>query len=330
MEAEIDSKASQEIMEDFVEVHKAAGQEVDVGLTLANVNLNLQASAKKYKEFISSFVLTCNNAKAKVSGFVKSLENARDEAKNKVANTWTKQLAKARKGISEAQTNAKTTVTRLEAIHKEMEKTVMDYHVGVVETDNKLNVVKQLRDIIEDELVNPGKSFIQVGKFNEKLQNLQALVKKSGDSMYEPIIATLVSLASEQNFSNQKILAAILKNLKDLETSLTKFKAEKELSMNAGLKILKAQEENLTSQLEDYHHLEQRNVSDVAEANQNIDLLNSDITNLTSEITRKTEEFTAIQHLCDRENEMFKAGSQRIGLIKKDLKEAAQHAVDLH
>jgi len=239
-------------------------------------------------------------------------------------------LTKARKGITEAQTNAKATTTTLIATQKDMENTIISYHAGVTETDRKLVVVKELRDIIEDELLNPGKSFIQVGKFNEKLQNLQNLVKSSGDSMYEPIIATLVSLASEQNFSDQKILAAILKNLKALDTSLLKFKEEKRHAMEEGMKQLKAIEENLQSQLEDHHHIEQKCVSDVAEANQNIDLLNTEITNLNSEITRKTDEFKAIEHLCATENNMFKNGSKRIALIKKDLAEASGHALNLH
>jgi len=47
MEAEIDSKAFQEIMDDFVEVHEAAGQQVDMGLVLSDVKITLQASQKK-------------------------------------------------------------------------------------------------------------------------------------------------------------------------------------------------------------------------------------------------------------------------------------------
>jgi len=179
-------------------------------------------------------------------------------------------------------------------------------------------------------LINPGKSFIQVGKFNEKLKVLEDLVKKSGDTLYTPIIATLVELASRQNFSDQRLLQAILKNLKLLEDSLRKFRAEKEHDMNDGLKALKAQEENLASQLDDYHHLEQRYVSDVHEANENIELLNALVLNLAVEITRKNDELRSIVHLCDTENEMFKAGQKRTALIKKDLNEAMGHVLSLH
>jgi len=163
----------------------------------------------------------------------------------------------------------------------------------------------------------------------KKLKNLQELVQRSGDTLYTPIIQTLVQLASEQNFSDQKILQAILKNLKELETNLRNFKAEKEKDLNVTLKALKAQEENLSGQLDDYHKLEQRYLSDVAEANQNTELLNADLLNLSNEITRKQEELANIAHLCETENSMFTAGAQRIALIRKDLSDATSDVISL-
>ena len=329
MEAEIDSKAFQEIMEDFVEVHNEANEDADVDTLLTNVKINIESSEKNYGKFLATFLLSCNNAKAKVATFVKGLENARLDAQNKIANTWTKQSVSARKQIKSAQDEALNTERRLESIRKEMTQIVVDFTVGVTETNEKLSVVKQLRDIIEDELVNPGKSFIQLSNFNQKLSNLESLIKKSGDTMYTPIIETLVQLASGQNFSDQGILKAILKNLNALEMNLTKFKKDKEVSMNVTLKNLKSQEENLVSQLDDYHHLEQRYVSDVSEANQNINLLTQDVLSLNGEITRKSEELRNIAHLCDTENDMFKLGKERLAAVKEGLKVALTHQMSL-
>jgi len=211
-----------------------------------------------------------------------------------------------------------------------MSKIILDYKAGVSESDSKLYVVKQLRDIIEDELLNPGKSFIQVDAFNSKLKDLQNLVKKSGDSLYTPIIETLVALASEQNFSDQKILKAILSNLKSLEQNITKFKAEKKTALKVTLKTLKAQEENLIGQLQDYAHLEQRYVSDVTEANQNTALLTETLSNLNNEIARKQDELRNIDHLCDTENKMFKDGVTRVDAVKKDVNSAISEVMNLH
>ena len=329
MEAEIDSRAFQEIMDDFVEVHTVASATVDVGLVLTDVKITLQASEKKYKEFLTTFLSSCNNAKAKVNTFVKRLETAKAEAQNQIANTWSPVADKGRKGITESQTLAAKVRKDLAAIQAQMGQIVIDYHEGVTETNSKLDVVKQLRDIIEDELTNPGTSFVQVKKFNKKLVDLKALIKRSGDGLYTPIIETLVQLASEQNFSDQKILSAILKNLKELETSLNKFKVERENSMNVTLKNLKAQSENLNGQLEDYHHLEQRYFSDVSEATQSTQLLNTEITNLSAEITRKTDELRSVTHLCNTENEMFSAGTKRMELIRSDLSLAVEHVMTL-
>jgi hypothetical protein len=330
LEAEIDSNAFKEIMDDFVEVHKTAAQAVDVGLVLADVKVTLEASEKKYSEFIKAFVLSCESAKAKLTAFIKSLTNAKNSAQNDVTNTWTAQETKATKGLKETRANIATTKTRLADVHSRMTKIIIDYHEGVTETDSKLHVVKELRDIIEDELVNPGKAFVQISKFNEKLNNLQELIKKSGDNMYTPIIETLVQLASEGNFSDQRILQSILKNLHDLEVNLQKFKTEREHDMKVNMKNHRAQEENLTSQLGDYMHLEQKYLSDIAEAHQNISVLNTEILNLNTEITTKNEEAHNIAHLCNTENDMFKSGTQRINLIKHDLNAAVNSNMNLH
>jgi len=211
-----------------------------------------------------------------------------------------------------------------------MSKIILQYKAGVSESDSKLYVVKQLRDIIEDELLNPGKSFIQVNEFNSKLKDLQMLVKKSGDTLYTPIIATLVELASEQNFSDQKILKAILSNLKALEENINKFKAEKKTALKVTLKTLKAQEQNLVGQLQDYAHLEQRYVSDVTEANENTAVLTDTLLNLNNEIARKEDELRNIDHLCDTENKMFKDGVTRVDAVKKDVNNAINHVMNLH
>jgi len=331
MEAEIDSKAFQEIVDDFVEVHKEASHEVDLGLVLSDVKISLQAGEKRYKEFLSGFVTSCTNAKGKLSSHIKRLENASDEAKNQIANTWGHQLTKGRAGIKEAQSGADKAQASLVQIGKDMEKIVLDYHHGVSEADSKLIIVKQLRDIIEDELLNPaGKSFIQIGTFNAKLKDLEALIKKSGDTLYTPILETLVQLASEQNFSDQKILHAILKNLNALADNIRKFKKERKVAMNVTLVTLKKQEENLVQQLQDYHHLEQRYISDVTEANENMNILSDTLLNLASEIARKEDELKSIDHLCDTENKMFKDGLQRIAAVRNDVNDAVNTVMDLH
>jgi len=331
MEAEIDSKAFQEIVDDFVEVHKVASHEVDLGLVLSDVKISLQAGEKKYKEFLSSFSVSCENAKTKLNSHITKLHNAQDEAKNQIANTWGKQLTKGRSGIKEAQAGVVSVTAILEKNAKEMEKLVIDYHNGVAESDSKLIIVKQLRDIIEDELINPaGKSFIQIGTFNEKLKDLETLIKKSNDPLYTPILETLVQLASEQNFSDQKILKAILKNLNALAANIRKFKKDLKASLKSTLITLKKQEENLIQQLQDYHHLEQRYTSDVVEANENTGILNEALLSLASEVAKKEGELRNIGHLCDTENKMFKDGLQRLSTMKKDVTDAVNTIMDLN
>jgi len=99
--------------------------------------------------------------------------------------------------------------------------------------------------------------------------------------------------------------------------------------MNTTLKNLRAQEENLNGQSQDYTHLEQRYASNIREAEQNTQLLQTEVSNLNSEIARKQSELENVTHLCNTENELFKSGTQRMQLIKADLDLAVSHAISL-
>jgi len=322
IENKIDSREFQEIIDDFVEIHKIATSDVDVGMLLTNIKLTLDANQKSYKTFLDGFILTCNNAKHKLFNYVDSLKGAADETK-RTANHWKESADKAYK--DSAQNNKMLNQTRetLSKVLEDMAQIIVDFHKGVSESDSKLIVLKQLFDIIEDELLtpSPGKSFVQL-RFHNKLENLQELVAKSHDTLYTPILTTLINLATEQNFSNQKVLKQILLNLRRLRINIEKYKAEKEMAMNEQMKVLKQEEENLESQIGDYQHLSERYVSVVVEAHQNMALLNRDFTNLKSEIERKNSELETVNHLCEEEDTMYKKGINRIITIKEGISEA--------
>jgi len=328
IESKIDSHEFQEIIDDFVEVHKAASEDIDLGLILTNVKSGITKAEKTFGDFISGFVKSCNYAKGKVDGFVTKLGKVINSLQ-KEANDWNDAAKKAAKDSKSNAKNLADTQGRLKTLLEDMANLAITYKQTVGESDAKLYIIKQLWDIIEDELLNPTtKSFIQV-KFNKKLTKLQEMVKKSGDILYTPLISALVELAAEGHFSDQTILKKILKTLGELRKNIEKFRADKETELNESMKTYKSQEQNLEDQIFDYTKLGSSYVSVSAEAHQSMQILTKDIQSLGDEVKRKQAEALSVSHLCDLENNLFKGGKKRMDLIIGDLKTALGQAQQL-
>ncbi len=147
------------------------------------------------------------------------LDEGRRRAANKATrrfsrkiNRYHKKIHKARKGLTRVALKYKKQI----AHHKKFK----------IEAYIKLHVLKRLRDIILDELVNGSKpgAFVQIKEFKDNVQQLQKKLNSMSDSVeFTPIISALVTLATQKNFSNQKILRRILALLKKLRRNLLKF-----------------------------------------------------------------------------------------------------------
>jgi len=273
---------------------------------------------------MGTFNRKCKYAQNKVEAFVHKLNDTINSYTHK-ANKWDSDAKQATTDAKSNTQNLKDTQTRLQGVLKNMAQTVVTYQGYEDESEAKLLVVKQLRDIIEDELMDETSkpsSLIQLNKFNENLGKLQALIAKSGDALYTPIIQTLVELATEGHFSDQAVLRKILTTLAQLKASVEKFRDEKHKQLNETMVLYKSQEENLESQIVQYSKLGERYLSVVAEAHQNMDVLSKDVANLRDEIRRKESESMQISHLCDLENKVFKNGKSRVALVIKDLQDA--------
>jgi len=288
LESTLDSRAYQDIIEDLVEVYTEADAGADVALLLTQLKNGVSQCQKESDAFESGFARSCATVQARVVGYAKRLQRAIDSMVND-RNSWSSSATKARKDSTSNDASIKSTGAKIRDIGKQMGDTLIGYHREITEVDAKINVVKELRDIIEDELMNQSAPprLIQLKKFNKKLAKLKALIEKSGDTLYTPIIATLVELASQQNFSDQGLLKNILARIADLEKAFAKFKTEREAYFNLTMKNLKEQEENLTSQIQDLVKLRHALLSTIAEASQAMEILSKDITNLTSEMARK-------------------------------------------
>ena len=277
IDTKIDSSEFQEIMEDFVEVHKEAEESQNIGQIITTIKTSMAQNEKKYESFINSFRLSCKNAESKLSKFIKRLNKQLNHLKHKV-NKSTNHAKDSNKQRQENSVNLSKAQKELENIKKQQIQLILDYHAGAAESDQRIIVVQDLENQIVDELANhefhDDASFIELkNKLNEKTNKLKTLIMKSGNSLEAKALISLVDLASEHNFSDQSILRKILKLLRKLKNKLVEYRKQKESDINFSLEGLKNSEANLQSQVDELVLLGQKYISNIKYISQNFALL---------------------------------------------------------
>lgn len=101
-----------------------------------------------------------------------------------------------------------------------------EFTVNTSEANEKKVVLRQLANILTDELLTPeepAKSFIQIKGFQENINKLQALIKNSKNSKFSPLLSTLIQVTLNKNFADQGIIRKILDLLNKISKDLDEF-----------------------------------------------------------------------------------------------------------
>jgi len=282
-------------------------QKEDVGVIIASVRNTIDQGAKSYKTFSRSLETQCASAVSKLSSSISTLQSNINDAVSNI-NNWTKNLEAAQTDVKDAQLNISKGKTQLGQLQNRVSKLLLDYKVYATEADKKLNVVKVLRDIITDELLNrsPG-ALVQVNKFQQKLAELKSLLNNNSDSLYSPMIGVLLDLATEQNFSDQAVLRKILQNLKNLDAALRNFRAKQEAALNSEIKSIRKQIRNVKQRIRAYHRMKQQAYSKVIDATNYINFYKHEKEHFTAEQSRQTDELNLFKKLCTFERNVHKS-----------------------
>jgi phage shock protein A len=298
-------------------LNEAVGnQKEDIGVMLANVKNTLEKGRKQHEEHFRTLSNHCATANSKIQASIVKLTQATTDSQNTL-NQWKSSIAQATKERKDATDNIKTAKGQLKAFQKRVDKLLLDYKVVAEEADQKLNVVKLLRDIITDELLNrsPG-SFVQLSKFQQKLNELKGMLNNNNDSLYAPIVTVLLDLATEQNFSNQGVLKKILENLTSLNASLTNFRSKQEDGLKKEEKNLHGQMKNTMDRINAYSKMRAQATSKGLDANHYIKFYTHEITHFNAEKARKLEEQRMFGKLCDYEKNANKQDVKRFTQFK--------------
>jgi hypothetical protein len=312
------------ILNQFIELNNELGNPgEDVGVIISNVRNVINDEEKKTSAVYSALSQICTSIVASVTGAINHLGNDVTES-TKNLNEWNVALAASVKDIVKAENDIKTTTANLHTNRIAVSRALEDFKVIATETDQKLNVVKVLKDIITDELINHahpahGHSFIQLTKFTDKLNELKGMLNSENDSLYTPLVSVLLELASEQNFSDQGILKKILENINALENNLKAFRKNRDAGLNAELKTLRATSVNLAKIRTAYENMRAQSFSKRIDAQHYIHFYTNEIAHFNAEKNRKNEELHLVEKICGFEKKLQVQDSEGLARFKKDV-----------
>jgi len=292
------------IINQFIELNNELGNgKEDVGVIISNVKSALTDEEKLSDNHFNELSRNSKALDGAITASITKLNNDQNES-TKILNEWKAALASSASDIKKAEGDIKSTIAKIAQLHKNIDKAVEEFKVAATETDNKLGVVKVLRDIITDELLNNSAhthSFVQLNKFTDKLNELQGMLNNDNDSLYSPLVSVLVELASEQNFSDQKMLQNILQNINNLDKSLKDFRKQREATFNSEMKTLKSNATNLLKIKGAYENMRAQSISKRIDAQHYIQFYNHEIAHFKAEIGRKTADKVLIDKLAEYE-----------------------------
>jgi len=301
------------IVTDFAELSEALGnQREDTGVLMANVKNAIERQRKNARTHWRLLSTHCASASAKLQTSVKNLDTATTDSRNEL-NKWRAAARNAQREVKESRVNIVKSRKQYQNLKKQLGKVLLDYKVVAEETDQKLHVVKLLRDIISDELLNhaPG-SFVQVNKFQQKLNELKGMLNNNNDSLYAPIVSVLLDLATEQNFANQAVLRQILTNINALDKRLREFSKKEEAGLDSATNSLRGGMRTAREKVLEYGRMRAQAVSRRLDARHYIKFYNHEILHFTAERKRKVVEQNLVKKLCTFQQNSHKRDKRRL------------------
>jgi len=292
-------------------------QKEDIGVLLAQVRHQNQNQYKYFKQFKREIATQCKSAQGRLNNSLKNLNEAVNSA-TLAKNQWIKTATKARADRKSATESIKKSIGSVHALEERLAKYVFEYKVVAQDADKNLYTIRALLNIIYDELKNShGNSFVQLKNFKVKLDELKTALNNSNQSLYGPIISTLLDLATEQNFSDQSTLAKIISNLKALRANIISFRRKQEASLDTEVSIIRKQIKNAEQRIDVYRRLRAQAVSQGVDAKRYIRFYTSEIEHYNNLISTKNSEIRAFNKICTFEKKSLKRDVRRAKLSSK-------------
>jgi hypothetical protein len=305
-------------MDSLIEMNKAAGRDKNqISLLVAQVNSAYNQANKKFDKFINGLVVKCKSGTRLQKSYIAKIEadilsaKARGNKAESDNKTLENDKIKYGRDLAAAQ-------KQLKGLKQSINKAYEEYKIYGIEAEQKLVAIKTLKDIITDELLaKHGQSFIQVEAFNDKVRELQAMLKDADDSM-SPLVATLLQLAETRGFSNKNILNSILTVLNKLEASVSSFRRRQENEGKKNIENLKTQAKEKVKQVRAIARLLADTNSQILDNKTIMTTSARDVKTFESHKIRKTAERRYWAKICKYQNGIKKREHEfRLSFTKK-------------
>jgi len=305
----VSSDAHFDVINKFVELKEAVGaNDNDVSLLVSQVSEAVRDNAEKFARYATSVEHQCGVAKTLFNGFnnkvnatvAQLVSDIRHAGAN--AERTESEMKKYMEQIKQSQADLKETE---EAIHQALD----DLGRFGGEAEQKLVIVKSLRDIITDELIAEQKhapnyqaSFVQLETFSTKLKELKGLLNNSKEQSFNAMVSALIEMTEGKGFADQRILEKIMNILGKLSNNLAAFRQRQETDGKQNIANLKAKAESITGMIKNTALLiygQRTELHIQADTRQNAQ---NSIRILQKEMKRNIFNFRGLQEVCANQN----------------------------
>jgi hypothetical protein len=211
-----------QIIDELVELNKSVGTPAsDVGALVSQIRTATHDTSVAFNSFYAGVHSNCQAGFKYLKSFHGKLSGDRVGAQASI-NSAQSRIAKNTASAARLVKQVKSAKRTLRNAHARMVKERSAYRVSLLEAEGKITVIRHVRNIVVDELLN-GKapaSLIQVNTITSKLQELKTLVQKDNDSIFATVVGTLLEMVTEKNLNDQKILRKFLGALSKLNNKI--------------------------------------------------------------------------------------------------------------
>jgi hypothetical protein len=214
-----------QIIDELVELNKSVQTPADqLGNLVSQIRSSAHQSAKAFGVFYAGVQANCKAGTRYLAAFTAKLNGDLTGTQQGVVHC---QNVMRRGTAAGVKLSVQVTAARksLKSSARRQTREAAVFRALLAEAKGKLLVLKQVRDIVVDELLN-GKapaSLIQVNTITSKLLNLKAMVAKDNDSMFSAVVGSLLEMVTEQNLNDQTILRKFLAALARLGAKITAY-----------------------------------------------------------------------------------------------------------
>jgi len=323
------------IIDQLIELNQDVGtEENNIGVIVSQIASAIKDTHEAGQANFANLLNRCSAGKELLTSFISKLEA--DKTSVKARSNDAKDANKQYDSDILEYTDQLTTANEeLQASEGKIRKAIEAIRAYANQSEEKLAVIKQLRDIVTDEILNPSPdtettSLIQLRTFNDKLHSLSQLLSKSKDSKYSPLVTTLLTIAETKGFSDKKMLRSILDVLKKLEDNLLAFRAKQEADGKDGIRNLKTQAKDKLEQIKQFAHLISQAKSTILDNENIIKSGENDVEHISRESTRKQNELAYWNKLCDYQDSLRQAASDWKDAFETKVHDVTTKLLDLN